>query len=452
MSITTDIPITNIFTASGSGNQFSIDITGCTTGWIVMVYTVKGTARAVTDGGSNGFAVPGDGSATWDGFRSAATPNIAHGLFWKNTAGTETTITFDNTANGSDWYITAYDVPSTVGLNTSLATNGVLSSSGISNSSGTRDWWDGNQPSVGTPGLYISRVGINTTGATFAGTVDWLSSDTADRSTSTFYQAQSALEMWEGYKRVGGEETPDLNGFFAPDLDLSASVSVNTYLFGFAVSWDYATPVQTDAATDASDGAGGLNFTSGVFTKATIGAVYYYLQVSATAPNTSVMQSGSGALYHGDEIISDATSATHNVPGNTAGLNGGSAYNAFIMQRAYELNSAVRRRAFTWPGRTVTCTVEALSCTENAATIDRIPTWRVTDVDLDETITDGQTGVIITITGTVAATGKKVFITQGANSVEQTVTAETASSVTITVSYGGILSGGAATLYVRNPL
>jgi len=78
--------------------------------------------------------------------------------------------------------------------------------------------------------------------------------------------------------------------------------------------------------------------------------------------------------------------------------------------------------------------------------------FAVTDVDLDETITNGQTGVIISITGTVPASGKKVFIVQGANSVEQTVTAENASSATITVSYGGVLTGGAATLYVRKPL
>lgn len=78
--------------------------------------------------------------------------------------------------------------------------------------------------------------------------------------------------------------------------------------------------------------------------------------------------------------------------------------------------------------------------------------FSVTDVDLDETVTDGQTGVVIALTGTVAATGKKVFITQGANSVEQTVTAENSSSATITVSYGGVLTAGAATLSVRNPL
>lgn len=78
--------------------------------------------------------------------------------------------------------------------------------------------------------------------------------------------------------------------------------------------------------------------------------------------------------------------------------------------------------------------------------------WSVTDVDLDESISDGQTGVVVTITGTVSATGKKVWLAQGVNWVEQTVTGETASTATITVNYNGVLTAGAATLYVRNPL
>lgn len=78
--------------------------------------------------------------------------------------------------------------------------------------------------------------------------------------------------------------------------------------------------------------------------------------------------------------------------------------------------------------------------------------FSVTDVDLDEDITSGQTGVIIQVAGKVAASGKRVFITQGANRVEQTVTAENAFSITITVTYGGLLTAGAATLSVLNPL
>jgi hypothetical protein len=77
--------------------------------------------------------------------------------------------------------------------------------------------------------------------------------------------------------------------------------------------------------------------------------------------------------------------------------------------------------------------------------------WSVTDVDLDEDIFDGQTGVIIALSGTVSATGKKVFLEQGGTYVEQTVTGETDSTATITVDFGG-LSLGAATLCVRNPL
>ena len=80
------------------------------------------------------------------------------------------------------------------------------------------------------------------------------------------------------------------------------------------------------------------------------------------------------------------------------------------------------------------------------------PGWSITNVDLDDTIVDAQTGVVVAISGTVSATGKTVWLKQGANWVEQTVTAQDASSVTITVTYGGVLSAGAATLYVRNPL
>ena len=78
--------------------------------------------------------------------------------------------------------------------------------------------------------------------------------------------------------------------------------------------------------------------------------------------------------------------------------------------------------------------------------------WSIANIDLDDSIVESQTGVVIAITGTVAASGKKVWLNQGANWVEQTVTAEDSSSATITVTYGGVLSAGAATLYVRNPL
>ena len=76
--------------------------------------------------------------------------------------------------------------------------------------------------------------------------------------------------------------------------------------------------------------------------------------------------------------------------------------------------------------------------------------WRIVDVDLDDTIVDAQTGVVVAISGTVSATGKTVWLKQGTDWVEQTVTAQT--PLTITVTYGGVLSAGAATLYVRNPL
>ena len=78
--------------------------------------------------------------------------------------------------------------------------------------------------------------------------------------------------------------------------------------------------------------------------------------------------------------------------------------------------------------------------------------WSISNVDLDDSIFDGQTGVVVAITGTVAASGKKVWLSDGTNWVEQTVTGETTTTATITVTYGGVLSAGAATLYVRNPL
>jgi hypothetical protein len=78
--------------------------------------------------------------------------------------------------------------------------------------------------------------------------------------------------------------------------------------------------------------------------------------------------------------------------------------------------------------------------------------WDITDVDGDESVYDTQTGVAVTLSGTVSASGKRVFIEQGSSSVEQSVTAEDASSATITVDYGGVLTPGAATLYVWNPV
>jgi hypothetical protein len=77
--------------------------------------------------------------------------------------------------------------------------------------------------------------------------------------------------------------------------------------------------------------------------------------------------------------------------------------------------------------------------------------WSVSDVDTDESISDGQTSVVVTLTGTVAASGKLVWIEQGGTWVQQTVTAEAAQTVTFTCGYGA-LTAGAANLYVRNPI
>lgn len=77
--------------------------------------------------------------------------------------------------------------------------------------------------------------------------------------------------------------------------------------------------------------------------------------------------------------------------------------------------------------------------------------WSISSVDLDNDIYHGQTGVAVAITGTVAVSGKKVFLEQGGTWVEQTVTAEDTTSATITVNFGS-LSAGSANLYLRNPL
>lgn len=77
--------------------------------------------------------------------------------------------------------------------------------------------------------------------------------------------------------------------------------------------------------------------------------------------------------------------------------------------------------------------------------------WTITDVDTDEIITDGQIGVVCTVTNG-AASGKRIFLAQGATWVEQEVTGETPTTVTINVSFGGVLTAGAATLHGWNPL
>lgn len=78
--------------------------------------------------------------------------------------------------------------------------------------------------------------------------------------------------------------------------------------------------------------------------------------------------------------------------------------------------------------------------------------WSIANIDLDNDVFDGQTGAVIAITGTVAASGKKVWFEQSGNWVEQTVTAEDTGTATITVDYGGVLVAGAATVHLWNPL
>ena len=62
--------------------------------------------------------------------------------------------------------------------------------------------------------------------------------------------------------------------------------------------------------------------------------------------------------------------------------------------------------------------------------------FTITSVDLDDDIYEGQTGVIAYLDGSPPATGKKVLLRRGGVSVEQTVTAEDATTVTFTVSLG----------------
>jgi hypothetical protein len=102
-------------------------------------------------------------------------------------------------------------------------------------------------------------------------------------------------------------------------------------------------------------------------------------------------------------------------------------------------------------GVSVVLTGQSITSAQGAITVSTGSSWSVTDVDLDESIFDGQTGVIVTTVGTVAASGKRVWLEQGGNWQEQTHTGESAQTITITVVYG-ILTAGAATLYVRNPL
>ena len=96
---------------------------------------------------------------------------------------------------------------------------------------------------------------------------------------------------------------------------------------------------------------------------------------------------------------------------------------------------------------------QQIAATQGGITVDTgAAGWSIANVDLDDSIYDGQTGVIVAISGTVSATGKSIWLNQGTDWVEQTVTAEDATSATITINYGGVLSAGAATLYVRDPL
>lgn len=78
----------------------------------------------------------------------------------------------------------------------------------------------------------------------------------------------------------------------------------------------------------------------------------------------------------------------------------------------------------------------------------------IQSVDSDDTIYDGQTNVVILpqSPSTFAASGNRVKIVQGGVTVIQTVTAESASSITITANLTGMTVPGSATLYVGKPV
>ncbi len=79
--------------------------------------------------------------------------------------------------------------------------------------------------------------------------------------------------------------------------------------------------------------------------------------------------------------------------------------------------------------------------------------FTILSVDGDNAVYHGQTGVIILPdTGvTFGASGNLVAIAQGSLWVWQTVTAESTSSITITVALTGFTLPGSATLYVHKP-
>lgn len=78
-------------------------------------------------------------------------------------------------------------------------------------------------------------------------------------------------------------------------------------------------------------------------------------------------------------------------------------------------------------------------------------TFSIIDVDGDDTILDGQQNVVITLSGDVAASGKRVFLSQPGSTVEQEVVNENATSITFNCSFGGVLSSGPCNIRVSRP-
>jgi len=235
--------------------------------------------------------------------------------------------------------------------------------------------------------------------------------------------AGDVASIW-AYRIATGDATDDLTCSFSINRRWAAAIAEYS---GIATS----SPLEITNENESNISATTSTTTTGSVTPSTSGAAI------------AIYAATQEASWQTTDITIDSSFTKRVISGNT-----GTSFRASCAIADLDLSSTSAQNP-TW--------TNAVSINGSYAAIAAFAeagggSFAVTDVDLDETIADGQTGVVVTITGTVSATGKKVFITQGANSVEQTVTAQDASSATITVSYGGVLTAGAATLSVRNPL
>jgi Concanavalin A-like lectin/glucanases superfamily len=105
-------------------------------------------------------------------------------------------------------------------------------------------------------------------------------------------------------------------------------------------------------------------------------------------------------------------------------------------------------------GKSLTCATGAFTLTGIAATLTYTVGFYIGSVDADDAIVQGQTGVIILPKNGEplwAASGNRVTIDQGSIRRNQTVTAESTTSITITVDLSGFTLPGSAFLMVHRP-